>query len=299
MRVTYYPGCSLESTAEEYKVSLLEAFRSMGIDLVELDDWNCCGATSAHSLDFRLGISLPARNLLLASETTDLMLTPCAACYNRQKTAATLLSENSQLKEQIERGLNRRFRQTVRVQNILEFLSERIELLKAKVKRPLSHLKAVCYYGCLLTRPPQITNEPNYEDPQSMDIIVRALGAHPIDWSFKTECCGGSLSIARKDIVIRLVSKIFRMARETEADAIITACPLCQMNLDTRQREAEALTGEKYRIPILFLSELMAAAFGYERMRDLERRHLVDPAGVLGKRAEASSHDGSLQGAYS
>ena len=281
MKITFYPGCSLESTAEEYKNSLIEALRFLNIDLVELEDWNCCGATSAHNIDSRLGINLPARNLFQASKTTDLLLTPCAACYNRQKVAEIRLSEDFEFKDEMETFLGRRYERNVKVQNILEFLNDRIDLIKTKVKKPLTHLKVVCYYGCLLTRPPKITGETYFENPQTMDSIATALGAEAIDWSYKTECCGGSLSIARTDIVVRLVSKIMRMAREAGADAIVTACPLCQMNLDSRQREAETMTGEKIQIPILFISELLAAACGYQKLKIFWRKHMVNPQPVL------------------
>ncbi|UCF98826.1 MAG: CoB--CoM heterodisulfide reductase iron-sulfur subunit B family protein [Spirochaetaceae bacterium] len=284
-RVTYYPGCSLESTAREYQQSLLETFRLLDVELVELEDWNCCGATSAHSLDDGLARGLPARNLALASATTDLMVVPCAACYSRQKTAEVLLSENPALKTELEGTLRRSFERPVSVKNILDYFLDHMELIRSRVQRPLSELRVVCYYGCLLTRPPKITGEKSYEDPQGMDEIVRALGATALPWSYKTECCGGSHSIARADLVYVLVSKIFAMAREAEAQAIITACPLCQMNLDTRQRGAQRLSGEKYDIPSIYITELMSMAFGSAKTGAFFKKHFISPAKILDRSA--------------
>jgi len=280
-RVTYYPGCSLESTAREYRQSMVETFRLLDIELIELEDWNCCGATSAHSLDGELALGLPARNLALASATTDLLVVPCAACYSRQKTAEVLLTENPELKLEVEQNLGRSFEHPVSVKNILDFFLGHLELIQSRVQRPLSELKVVCYYGCLLTRPPKITGEASYEDPQGMDEIVRALGAIPIPWSYKTECCGGSHSIARADLVHALVSKILAMAREADAQAIVTACPLCQMNLDTRQRGAERVSGEEFNIPAIYITELMSLALGSPKTGEFFKGHFVSPGKIL------------------
>jgi heterodisulfide reductase subunit B len=264
---------------------MAETFRLLDIELIELEDWNCCGATSAHSLDSELALALPARNLALASATTDLMVVPCAACYNRQKTAEVLLSENPELKLEVEQNLGRSFEHPVSVKNILDFFLGHLELIQSRVQRALSELKVVCYYGCLLTRPPKITGATSYEDPQGMDEIVRALGATALPWSYKTECCGGSHSIARADLVHVLVSKIFAMAREAGAQAIVTACPLCQMNLDTRRRGAERVSGEKFDIPAIYITELMSWALGSPVTGEFFNGHFVSPGKILNKSA--------------
>lgn len=281
MKVAFYPGCSLESTAGEYKISLIKACETLDLELCEIDDWNCCGASSAHSINSRLAITLPARNLFLASRTSRQMLVPCAACYSREKKVEVLLDENPSIQKDLENILQYKYEQPVKVQNLLEFFSDKIELIKSHINNPLSGLKVVCYYGCLLTRPPGLTREPDYENPQSMDRIVQALGAETVDWSCKTECCGNSLAIPRSDIVINLVSIILQMALETGADAIITACPLCHMNLDSRQKEAELHSGEKFRLPILFISELMMAAFGDKDIEQLWKKHIIDPSAKI------------------
>ncbi len=278
MRVTYYPGCSLESTAKEYDDSIREVFRLLEIDLEELEDWSCCGATSAHSLDPRLAIGLAARNIALASNTDGIMLVPCAACFNRQKAAEVALSNNPLLKEEIEKTLEIPFKREVKIQNLLQFFGDKLDLIRSKTRGSFSAERVACYYGCLLTRPPKVIGESNFEDPQSMDEIVKALGMTPVAWSYKTECCGAAFSIYRKDIVLRLISKIFEAAIEAGAESIITACPLCQANLDTRQREAAGVAGKQWEIPIIFISELMAEAFGSDKTQKLYRKHFVSPA---------------------
>ena len=275
MKVTYYPGCSLESTAREYGESVREVFRLLEINLQELDDWNCCGATSAHSLDARLAISLAARNLALASKTGGIMLVPCAACYNRQKAAEAALANDPALKNEIEKTQGVRFEQNVEIRNLLQFFNDKQDLIKLKTVAAPSVERVVCYYGCLLTRPPKIIGDPNFEDPQAMDAIVEALGVTAIPWSYKTECCGAAFSISRKDIVIRLISKIIEAAVEADAQAIVTACPLCQTNLDTRQREAAASSGKQWNMPVIFISELMIEAFGSGKTRALYNSHFV------------------------
>ena len=281
MKVTYYPGCSLESGSKEYLSSLLEVCERLGIKANELEDWNCCGATSAHSLDGRLSIDLPARNLMLASRSGGPLLVPCAACYNRQKTAAVTLAANAAAKAEVEQRLGSAFGAEVQVQNILGFFGDKLDLIRDKIGNPLTGLRVVCYYGCLLTRPPSISGETDYEDPHAMDDILLALGATPVAWSYKTECCGASLAIARSEIVVKLIARILEAAVAAKAQAVVTACPLCQMNLDTRQREAEALMSQEYAMPIVFVSELMAAALGSDRLRAYFRRHFVDPTAVV------------------
>jgi heterodisulfide reductase subunit B len=275
--VTYYPGCSLKSTAREYDESIREVFRILEIDLVELEDWNCCGATSAHSLDSRLALGLAARNLSLVSATTDFLLVPCAACYSRQKATEVALAKDSELRGEMEDALGVTLQRNVGVRNLLQFFSEKLEHIASKVTKVPSIERVACYYGCLLTRPPKITGEPNFEDPQSMEEIVKTLGLTPVRWSHKTECCGAALSITRKDIVVRLIGRILRAAAEAGAQAIVTACPLCQSNLDTRQKEAAVREDTRWGIPIVFITELMAEAFGSERAGAIYKKHIMSP----------------------
>jgi heterodisulfide reductase subunit B len=228
MKISYYPGCALHGTALEYDESIQALSRVLGVEMCELPDWNCCGASSAHVTDESLAHGLPARNLAIAEAQGMDLVIPCAACYGRIKAAE---------KEMLARRGTAAPMQNIRVLNLLEFivtsgLSEKIVALK---KRPLNGLKVVCYYGCLLVRPPKVTGAMNYENPEEMDRLMALIGAEPIPWSYKTDCCGGSLVIARPDIVRRLTQKLFDKAVQAGAEAIVAVCPLCQSNLDSRQ----------------------------------------------------------------
>ncbi|HBT46669.1 MAG TPA: disulfide reductase [Peptococcaceae bacterium] len=280
MKVSYYPGCSLQSTASEYGASTEAVLRALGITGKELPDWNCCGATSGHAIYRGLHQALAIRNLLIAEgEGLDLVV-PCAACYNALRSTRQVLAggdpEALRLKEETEHLLGRRYQGEVRVLHILEFLAgeEVGALLSARIRVPLAGLKLASYYGCLLTRPPRtVSFETNPEQPRLMDDLLSRLGASPVVWSHKTECCGASLSIPAPEIVCDLVGKIVLAARRAGADAIVTACPLCQTNLDGRQPEGE-------KIPVFFLTELVGVALGLNPHKWL-RKHLVDARPLL------------------
>ena len=273
--ITYYPGCSLDSSAWEYRESMEETFELLDYDLSELEDWNCCGATSAHGADAELALALPARNLALASASTDRLIVPCAACYSRQKAAEVEFAAHPETKSRMELKLGRSFDREVTVVNIVDFLSGELGRIRERLVRPLAGLKIACYYGCLLTRPPKTTGDPSYEDPQGMEMIVSSIGANPVDWSYKTECCGASHTIARADLVQQLVSKILAMALEAGAEAIVTACPMCQANLDGRQRGAEAFSKQKFNLPVLYITEAVSAALGSQRSSRFLKGHFV------------------------
>ncbi|GFN23607.1 MAG: CoB--CoM heterodisulfide reductase iron-sulfur subunit B family protein [Thermoanaerobacteraceae bacterium] len=280
MKVSYYPGCSLQSTASEYGASTEAVLEALGITVKELPDWNCCGATSGHAVYPDLHQALSFRNLVIAEgEGLDLVV-PCAACYNALRSTQEALAgggpEARRLKEEMEDLLGRQYQGKVRVLHILEFLAreEVGELISARMRIPLSGLKLAAYYGCLLTRPPRtVSFETNPEQPRLMDTLLARLGSQPVSWSHKTECCGASLSIPAPEIVYNLVGKIIQAARRAGADAIVTACPLCQTNLDGRQPEGE-------KIPVFFLTELVGVALGLTPHAWL-RKHLVDARPLL------------------
>ncbi|HPD60614.1 MAG TPA: CoB--CoM heterodisulfide reductase iron-sulfur subunit B family protein [Thermodesulfobacteriota bacterium] len=278
MRVSFFPGCSLEGTAREYGESIDAVSGFLGIKLEELPGWTCCGASAAHSINEFLSVRLPARNLLLAEKLNLDLVTPCAACFSRLKNAEKALA-----KESTETDTSTPFRGEINVVHLLEFLSREnlIEIIKEQIKRPLSNLKLVSYYGCLLVRPPRITDAKNWEDPHALDDLISLIGGEAIFWPYKTECCGGSLLLTNLDIARRLIGRILDMARETEAECIVTACPLCQANLDTRQEEIGKAKGVAYNLPIFYFTELLGLAFGLKNAQKWFRRHLVDPRPLL------------------
>ncbi len=274
-RVSYYPGCSLHGTAREYDESTRAVARLLGVDLTELPDWNCCGASSAHGTNEKLAQGLAARNLAIARAQAMDVVVPCAACYSRLKAAQTV-----QLQE--EAHVSRR-EETVKILSLLEFFST-ADILRRMVtltKRPLHGLRVVSYYGCLLVRPPKITGSAHYEAPERMERLVEALGAVPLAWSYGTDCCGGSLVLSRTDIVLALTHKLLDNAIRAGAEAIIVACPLCQSNLDSRQRELSAATRKDYRLPILYFTELMGLALGHKDVPKWLRRHFESPLKLL------------------
>ena len=277
MKVSYYPGCSLHSTGLEYGESTQEVCQILDIELNELTDWNCCGASSAHSTDEVLAIELPARNLVAAEEAGLDLVVPCAACFQRFKVAEKHIREGK------EPAIETPYQGKVPIKHLLDFLfeEENLKVIKDKVKKPLSGLKAVCYYGCLITRPPKVTDAINHENPQAMDELLTLLGAETYPWSYKTDCCGGSLMLSRTDIVVQLSGKLLEMAEESGANCVVTACPLCQANLDTRQAEISKNLGKEVRFPIFYFTELMGLAMGSEEAGQWFRRHIVNPSDLL------------------
>jgi heterodisulfide reductase subunit B len=270
LKVSYYPGCSLHGTAREYDESTRAVTALLGVELGELPDWNCCGASSAHVTDPSLAHNLVARNLAIAEKEGRNLLVPCAACYSRFKAG----------EREMEEGAHRL---NFRILNLLEFLVEDgfLDRIQGMINRPLSGLKMVSYYGCLLVRPPKVTRAKKYENPEEMDRLLSLLGAEAIPWSYKTDCCGGSLVLTRTDIVRQLTRKLLDKALEAGAEAIAVACPLCQSNLDTRQEEISREAGKNYQMPILYISELIGLSLGHPDAGKWFRRHFVDPGKLL------------------
>ncbi len=278
MRVTYYPGCSLEGTARDYADSIHSVCKSMEVELQEVPDWNCCGATAAHSIDHWASVDLPGRNLELAESVGNQdMLVPCPLCFNRLKSAAHELEKGSE-------GFRSRLGpSTPRIWDLANFFAtdKMLEKIASSVKYPLSELKVVSYYGCMASRPPKITGEPNYENPQSIDKIVQTLGATGMDWAYKTECCGASLMVSRPEVGGRMVAKILDMAKRVGAEAIVVSCQMCQLNLDMYQEKIEAETGKVFALPVIYFTELIGIAAGLPGASETLSRHFVDPVSTL------------------
>ena len=265
MRYAYFPGCSLSSSASDYDLSLRTVCRALDIELVEVRDWVCCGASSAHATSHLLSIAMPVLSLSHAeADGFERLIAPCLACLSRFKAANKKMQEEPEVREKIHRALDYQYRATVKVYHPLEVMMEEgtMKVIRSRVRKKLSGLKIACYYGCVLTRPPEITQFDICEDPQSMDSIIRVLGGEPLDWSYKTECCGVSMTLTRSDIVLKLSNDLLREAKEVGAHAIAVCCPLCQANLDTRQLQIEDKYRVRYGIPIIYFTQLMGLAFG-------------------------------------
>jgi heterodisulfide reductase subunit B len=285
-KLTYFPGCSAHGTSEEFDSTLKLVLKTLDVELEDIPDWNCCGATSAHVMTENLAYALPLRNLVLAEKLENTTMgIACASCYQRMKVTKVHMDENQELAKRInttvvEEGT---YQGTVDVKSMLQYAYEDIglETIKSKVTKPLTGLKVACYYGCLLTRPKNITKFDSPEYPVSMDQICEALGATATEFDYKTECCGASFSISNTEVVENLSGKILEMAKESGAHAIVVACPLCQSNLDMRQPDIEKLQGVKYGIPIFYFTQLMALAFGYPIDQLKFPKHIVPVEGAL------------------
>ncbi|KAF0151851.1 MAG: heterodisulfide reductase subunit B [Ignavibacteria bacterium] len=260
MKIGYYPGCSLLGTGKEYDLSLRKILQKLDVELEELNDWSCCGATSAHATNHLMSIALPAINLSIAEkQKINELFAPCAACYNRMIVAKHELDNTPLLAKQVSDLIEKPINFAVDIINVVE-LFERIGVKKIEEARAtnLKGIKAACYYGCLLVRPFNITHFDDAEQPTSMEKIIAATGAEAIDWNYKIECCGGAHSIAHKEIVVDLSKKILDDAKFHGADVVVVACPMCHSNLDMRQRSMK----NHQEIPVLYLSEFIGLALG-------------------------------------
>jgi heterodisulfide reductase subunit B len=285
MKLAYYPGCSSEGSAIEYDLSTKKTALLLETELEELEDWNCCGATSAHNTNKLLSLALPARNLAIAEQNgMDLILAPCAACYNRLHSTELIARKDEAVRERIKEVIDMDFSAHTSTVSVLEWLDSKVgvDKIKARVKNPLQGMKAACYYGCLLVRPVEHTGFDDPEDPQSMDRIVRALGAETVEWPFKVECCGAALATSRPDIGAKMVHSIISNARDAGAECLVTACPLCMLNLDMRQAGAEKAAGEKLNMPVYYVTELVALAGGASPDEVGIGKHFVEAKGYLG-----------------
>jgi heterodisulfide reductase subunit B len=281
MKVSYYPGCSLEGTARDYAESILGICALLDIQLEEIPDWNCCGATAAHSIDHRASIELAGRTLELATRLPNSdMLVPCPMCFNRLKTAARTLNQDSAKRYAInlEGSLPK-------IWDLANFFAtqEMLQSVATHIKKPLEGLEVVCYYGCMANRPPEITGASDFEDPQALDRIIQNLGATAIPWPYKTDCCGASQVLSRPDIVSQLVGKLYDMAQRVGAQAIVVSCQMCQANLDMYQGKIGADWGKRFSLPVYYFSELIGLACAVKGLPNWLSQHITDPFALLQK----------------
>lgn len=277
MKVSYYPGCSLEATARDYQESISYVCGQLGIELEEIPDWSCCGATAAHSADEFLSIALPGRNLALAEQIGLDLLVPCPLCFNRLKTAGYKLGQSpGETPPYICGG-------KIKVWDLLDFLSQPdwLSRIQAKVRQPLRGLSVVCYYGCMANRPPKITGAKDHENPQNMDALLQALGATALDWSYKTDCCGAGHTLARPDIIQKMVQRLYERALEAGAEAIVVSCQMCQANLDLPQTLISEIFRKRYDLPVFYFTELIGLSWKGATVESGLSRHLVNPLPLL------------------
>lgn len=278
MKLSYYPGCSLLGTAIDYDQSVREICKNMDIELVDIPDWNCCGASSAHMTDHEIGIRLPMRNLIQAMELGNDILVPCAACFQRLKAA------DKELRKDPGYWDVKTYDPDFNIIHIASLFAQTdlLEQLEEKAIFRLSGLSLACYYGCLSLRNPRITDAESWEMPENLEKISLALGAKPVRWSHRTECCSGSLTMARPDIAVKLVADIVAAAKRGGATAMVTDCPMCQANVETRQSTDE----NAEPMPVFYITELIAAAISGSYPQKQQKTHMVSPAVLANAFAE-------------
>lgn len=284
MKYGYYPGCSLKATAFEYDKSLVKVFAHLGAELDEAVDWFCCGASAAHSTSATAGIALPLKILsLYEKEGIKDLIVPCAACFSRFKTAAHEIKEDPSIRALYNGLIEHEYKDSVSIRHPIEALLSDFKKkeLEEKAVKKLDNLKVVCFYGCLLVRPPKVMQFDEPEYPMLMDKLVATTGAKSLDWNYKTDCCGVSLSLSRTDIVLKLTDKILTDAIKVGADAVVVACPLCHANLDMRQRDIEKEFGKKLGIPVYYFSQVLGLAYGLDPRELGIPNHITEAMSLL------------------
>lgn len=265
-RIAYYPGCSVEGTAKEFDESTREVCKALGVRLWEIPDWNCCGSTPSHIYDALLSAAISGRNLAICeSHGFDKVMTPCPGCLKALKGSLEVFSDPSRRQDLLE-ILGMSFGGRIKAVSVVQFLLEDVgtDEIERRVVMPWEDINVVPYYGCLLTRPPKYAQFDDPEQPTSMDRLLESIGATVPHFPFKTECCGATYGVLRKDIVGRLTGRILEMARSVGADAIAVACPLCQQNLDLRQGQVERYRKDSYQIPVIYITQMIGLAFGID-----------------------------------
>ena len=275
MKYSYYPGCTSSTTGVEYGLSTEAVCEALGMELIELPDWNCCGASSAHALNHELATALPGRNVAIAQAAGLDIAIPCPACYQHSLIADKRFREDEAWRAEMEELLGFEYTGRAKPRHLLEIIGNDFDLddIAAQVKKPLEGLKPVSYYGCVLVRPPELTGWDDPEHPVIMDRLLKALGAEPVSWSYIVDCCGASLTLNRSDVVVTLVNGLVQAAEEAGANCIVTACGMCQINLDTRQKD--------HHMPILYFTELLGLALNLPATNSWFKRHAIDPRPLL------------------
>jgi heterodisulfide reductase subunit B len=266
----YFPGCSLESLSKSYNTSAVEAARALDVDLQELEDWNCCGATAYFPVDELLAYTLTARNLAQAEQAGLDFVAPCSACYKNAYTTNTYLQHDKDLAEHINYALeadNLHVNGTSRVLHLIDVFTQDVglETIKQKVTKPLNGLRVAPYYGCQLLRPRK--GREDVENPQYFEALLSALGAEPADYPSKARCCGGSLIITGRKAALDMLYKCLKDAVDCKADVIATTCPMCHVNLEAYQNRANMEFGADFKVPVMYFTQLVGLALGVPAKR--------------------------------
>jgi heterodisulfide reductase subunit B len=277
MKYSYYPGCAQHGTAVDYRMSVNAVFGSLGIELEEIKNWNCCGAL--HVPDTTMRTALSTRTLAAAKGLD--VATPCNLCYSNLMRARTALEDNA-LKNKINETLTVKYEGGAKPKHLLELVVKDLGLpkLAEHIKKPLK-IKAVPYYGCLLTRPENDFDSP--ENPKSLDNLISTLGAEAVKYYYMTKCCGGPILITNEDLALSLAKDILVMAKESGADCIVVTCPMCHLQLDAKQKAVESKFNIKIELPVIYFTQLMGLAMGFAPKELGLDKHLVPTDKLMAK----------------
>jgi heterodisulfide reductase subunit B len=287
MKYAFYPGCAVHSSSKEYGDSAKAISKVLDIDLVEIDDWNCCGAIDAiYSYKPLYSVVIDARNLSLAEKMEMDISTLCSACFYTLSRTNNLLKEDSKLRTKVNDdlasiGLN--YSGNVKVRHFLEVVLSDVGLKKIseKVKVPLNSLRVASYYGCFLVRPPDIIDFDDPDHPTKLDELVETLGASRVEYYGKTRCCGASFGVTKEEVMLELSKNILLSAKEAGANCLITACPLCHFNLDAKQKDIESKFDITIDLPILHFTQLIGLAFGIDPKELGLNKNVVSPSKII------------------
>lgn len=286
MEFGYYPGCALHGSSYDYEKSVRACLSKLQVGLQELDDWICCGATAAHNINKKLAKALPARNLAIAErDGLDQVFAPCPMCSMELIKVGNQLRQSPDLQKEMSEIVEDTVTGKTEVINLIQvFQAVGPEALAEKAVKKLDAFRPACYYGCLLTRPPKDLQFDDCEQPSSMEELLRALGAAPIDdWNYKTECCGAGLTLADDSIIAALSGKILANAKKHGANCIVVACPMCHVNLDMKQAAIEKKDKVHYGLPVYYLSDLVGLALGISEKELCIDKHFVKDTAIGSK----------------
>lgn len=285
MRVSYFPGCTLNTTGKGFDNAVRASMAAVGLELVELPNWNCCGATYPLIVDNMLELAAPAHVLVAARDAglNGVVTTACTTCYNVLKRTNGFIRQHPEERERLEAFIEAEYAGEVEVKDILHLLRDDVgfEAVREKVQRPLAGLKVACYYGCMVLRPPAEVAYDNPENPRSLDDLLAALGATPVEYPHKSECCGAYLAVKAPDVTREMVYTVLSSAQKAGAEAMVTNCPLCQFNLDKQQAEMQKLHAGYRPIPVFYFSQLLGLALGLDVEGYGWEQHYISPDSVL------------------
>jgi len=286
MKISYYPGCTLKTNAKNFEDSALYSLKKLGVEVEELHRWNCCGTVFSLATDDLIHHVAPIRNLIRTKELhSDRVVTLCAMCYNTLKRANERVKGDPESLEKINKFIDSEgvsYNGDVKVFHLLELLRDEIkfENISKQVSKPLKNLKVSSYYGCLLVRPKGIGFD-DVENPVVLENLMTALGANPVDFPYKTECCASYQTVDKPEIVAERTFQILTSARNQGAEIVAVSCPLCAFNLDHRQKETAQIYADFKKMPILYFTQLMAIALGCQEDALRLDLHFVDPKPIL------------------